>query len=120
MSLKNVLAGLQKDYIASIPEKMASISHHWQTGKLLDLQSDYHKMKGTGRTYGIPEITQLGAAMEALCLTYRSSLAQTVPLSLAILDRIRTIRERGEQFEIDNDPDFQEISRLVKNAPLLD
>lgn len=115
MSLKALLAELQKEYVASIPNKIATISEYWRTQNLEDLQTEYHKLKGTGRTYGLPEVTQLGEALEALCLESRTSLPVAVPLSLNILERIRSHRELGNQIRLEEDRDFQVIIELVVN-----
>ena len=116
MSLKDVLAELQKDYVTSIPRKSEAISEHWRLGNILDLQTEYHKLKGTGRTYGLPEVTQLGEALEALCMTHRASLSVAVPLSIAILERIRSHRVQGAQHNLEEDHDFRVIVELVMNA----
>lgn len=113
MSIKAILAELQKDYVASIPHKIATISEYWRTQKLEDLQTEYHKLKGTGRTYGLPEVTQLGEALEALCISGSSSLPIAVPLSINVLERIRAHRELGTQINLEEDRDFQVIIELV-------
>ena len=112
-SLKDLLAGLQREYVASIPKKCETIQALWESGNLQDLQTEYHKLKGTGRTYGLPEISQLGEAMEAICLTERSFLESTVAASLRILERVRVSREAGATFAIEEDAEFQMIVGIV-------
>jgi HPt (histidine-containing phosphotransfer) domain-containing protein len=113
MSMKDLLAELQKDYLASFPDKVANLRKLFQENNLEDLQTEYHKLKGTGRTYGVPEVSQLGGALERLCEEDSDSLMSAVPLSLLILDRIRVSRGKGLPLNLDDDRDFQTIIELV-------
>jgi len=66
-SLQDVLAELQRNYIASMPGKITVLDGLWRAGELDKLRTEYHKLKGTGKTYGLPEVTQVGEALERLC-----------------------------------------------------
>jgi HPt (histidine-containing phosphotransfer) domain-containing protein len=112
MSLQDLLAELQKEYLASITDKVSMIETLWRGSQLEELETEFHKMKGTGSTYGLPEISQLGEAMERLCEINRPALDNTVPLAMALLSRIQAQRQRGEAFAIEADPDF----RIVQNT----
>lgn len=114
MSLQDVLAGLQKTYLASMPEKMARIESLFAAKSLDELESEYHKLKGTGRTYGIPEVTQLGAAMERLCETSPESLAEMVPISLRILKVMASERIAGKVYALESDQDFNKLIKLLE------
>jgi len=115
MSLKDILADLQKDYIRSMPSKVTNLQFLWQEGRREELATEYHKLKGTGRTYGIPEISQLGEALEALLESQadQPSLQNAVELSFCILKRIHTARVAGEAHKLEDDHDFQIIIELA-------
>ena len=116
MSLKNLLAELQRDYLESIPTKIANIQLLWserRNGDLRALQTEFHKLKGTGRTYGLPEISQLGEALETLCEEKHESLETVVTLASRVLESIRTSRESGVPYPLENDRDFQVIIEFV-------
>jgi HPt (histidine-containing phosphotransfer) domain-containing protein len=113
MSLKELLAELQKDYLASFPDKIANLRKLFLADQLDDLQTEYHKLKGTGRTYGVPEVSQLGGALERLCQEDPDSLPSAVPLSLAVLERIRISRAKDMPLNLDDDRDFQTIIEMV-------
>jgi HPt (histidine-containing phosphotransfer) domain-containing protein len=115
-SLKDVLAELQKNYLASMPEKIQNLEKLWSERKLELLKTDYHKLKGTGRTYGFPEITSLGAAMERLCEIDQSSLERAVPISVKLMTRIRDLRSKGQALDLDQEPDFKIIVTMVEAA----
>ncbi len=116
MSLKELLAELQKEYLATFPAKVVLISDLWRKREMTELETEYHKMKGTGRTYGLPEVSQVGEALERLCEVAPDQLEKAVPLSLQVLTKIRAHRERGETLSVEIDPDFQAIVQLVMKA----
>ena len=121
MSFKALLDELKKDYIATLPEKIENIRTLWQAGNLEELHSEYHKMKGTGRTYGIPEVSQLGEALETLCEAKTPDahevLSRAVPMSLTILGKIRDSRLKDTALNIEDDRDFRVIVEFVMSLP---
>lgn len=112
MNLKSLLAELQKDYIGSFPGKIANLSELFQAGNLDELRTEYHKMKGTGRTYGLPEVSQVGEVLETLC-DHPELLVHAVPLSLALLEKIRASRAQGTAVKVDDEKDFKILVELV-------
>lgn len=113
-SLEEVLAGLQKSYLASLPEKIANIDSLWRAGEMEKLRTDYHKLKGTGRTYGLPEVSKLGEALERLCdKGDQQALARAVPLSLTLLKAIGDSRADGQELVLEQKDEFLEIQKLL-------
>ena len=115
-SLQEILAGLQKSYLASMPDKITLIEALWQAKDFEKLETEYHKLKGTGRTYGLPEFTQLGEILERICMTDSKSLPQAVPFSLSLLSRMRNARVQGTSITLDDEPEFQLLVKLVDVA----
>lgn len=113
MSIQDVLAGLQKTYLASMPDKITLIDSLHKANDLEKLETEYHKLKGTGRTYGLPEFTQLGALLERICASHPGELARAVPLSLSLMTRMRDARLQGVGLALDNEPDFQTLMKIV-------
>ena len=65
-NLKDVLADLKADYLKTLPakiEKIKTLTFHQSWEQLAD---EYHKLKGTGKTYGFPEITLVCEKLEKL------------------------------------------------------
>lgn len=114
MSLQDLLAELQKTYLATLPEKVLNLETLWKTNQVELLETEYHKLKGTGRTYGLPEVTQVGEAMEHLCGGVASALDQAVPLSLILLTRIHVTRNGGHPLKVETEPEFQTIIALTQ------
>lgn len=125
MSLQDLLKELQKEYLGSFPEKIANLEALLKSGQLDDLTTEYHKLKGTGRTYGLPEVTQLGELLESIAehdavedpAGRANRLQVAVPVSLRILERIRLSRTTtGEEYALDTDPDFLLILSVLPKS----
>ncbi|MGE4131664.1 MAG: Hpt domain-containing protein [Bdellovibrionales bacterium] len=111
MSVEQMLKGLQKDYINSLPDKIADIQKFVRDGATADLRNSFHKLKGTGQTYGIPEITQLAATMENICLHSPAKLPTAAKYAISILMDISTARRADKDFDIKQDPRFLKLSQ---------
>ena len=116
MSLEQLLAELRESYVASLPQKIEKIEQLWSARELKLLETEYHKLKGTGRTYGLPEISQLGGVMEQICETAPELLTNAVPLSLQLLAWIRRQRDDGQPPTIDSHADFQALRDILAAA----
>jgi HPt (histidine-containing phosphotransfer) domain-containing protein len=112
MSLKSLLAQLQKDYLASFPEKVMNLRELHKMGNLDELRTEYHKLKGTGRTYGLPEVSQIGEVLETLC-DQPDVLPIAVPISLALLEKVRETRTKGNALKVEDDGEFKALVELV-------
>lgn len=120
MSLQDILAELQKTYLASLPEKITTLETLWSERKLVLLKTEYHKLKGTGRTYGFPEISQIGEALERLCEGDSEVLAQAVPLSTRLITRVLELRLQGKAMDLENEADFRTLVVWVTAMPQAD
>ena len=66
-----------------------------RAGDNLEIRETFHKLKGTGATYGVPEISQLGQVVESLCVKYPADSELYVPTALLLLRLIQTTRTLG-------------------------
>src|SRR5438270_2952319 len=112
MSLDKILADLKKEYLDGLPTRLAGIRQHLRDGALDVLEDEFHKLKGTGRTYGIPEISDVGEITEHICGDARQHVRTAVPLALDLLSDIHEARIRQETFDVKADPRFSELHKL--------
>ena len=112
-SLQDILAGLQKTYLASMPDKIKLIEQLSKANDREKLVTEYHKLKGTGRTYGLPEFTQIGEIVERIGLSDPNSLSKAVPLSLKLLSMCRDARVQALTPNLDDEPDFQSLVKIA-------
>ncbi len=116
--IQELLKELQKTYLASIPEKIQAIQILWSAHDLKLLKTDFHKLKGTGRTYGLPEVTQIGEAMEQIVANGPlTAIDECVPLSLQLLNEIAIARGKGETPSIEQSATFQRIVAILTAQP---
>jgi HPt (histidine-containing phosphotransfer) domain-containing protein len=64
--LSTVLGELKEDYLKKLPTKFENLKalingQNWEA-----LEDEYHKLKGTGKTYGYPEISVICEKLEFL------------------------------------------------------
>ena len=90
MSLNELLKSLQCEYLADLPERIETIHAHFESQNISALVEDFHKLKGTGKTYGFPKISELGERMEALLVSAPPKGLNAVPEALAELVHIHS------------------------------
>jgi len=111
MSLDELLKTLQKEYLSELPERIATIQSHVESKNIESLKEDFHKLKGTGKTYGLPEISELGEKMEALFIDCPARGFSKSSEALKILARIHSTRVSGKEYVMAEDTDFSEIKK---------
>lgn len=113
MSFEETLSQLRKAYLGAIPEKSAAIESHRRAGDVKAVRTEFHKLKGTGLTYGFPEISRLAELGEKICDHTPMLMAGTVPEALAILARIQHHRLNSlTAYPLDTDSSFQSMQSL--------
>jgi HPt (histidine-containing phosphotransfer) domain-containing protein len=112
--IAQVLADLQKQYIQGLPGKADNIEKLWAQKQIQEIETEFHKLKGTGKTYGLPEISQVGEVAEALCEANIETLAQALPLAVRLLRKVHQLRTASEtlRFDLREEADFQQLERL--------
>jgi chemotaxis protein histidine kinase CheA len=113
MSFDDVLKGLRQDYLHSLPQKISDIRRQIKAGSAEDLLMSFHKLKGTGKTYGIPEITELAAVVEHICQDAPAKAAPAADQAVSILVDIHSARTLDAQFPLENDPRFKKIQNAA-------
>ncbi len=115
MSFDDLLKSLQADYLNSIPSKIETIRGQITNAGVSDLRESFHKLKGTGRTYGIPEISEMSAAIEQVCLQKSADDAiKACTLGLIVLQAVYDARFAKREYALAQDPNFQLIGKLLQ------
>ncbi len=105
--LSDLFSELKKEYLDSFEEKFQSLMRYWQTGDRKNLQNEFHKIKGTGTTYGVQEATDVASIMEDLCAQESPQLGFNVLLSLELLQKIRAVHRQGKTFDLKNEKSYE-------------
>ncbi len=123
MNFDEMMAELRTEYLATFPHKFLEIEAHLSAADFSRLRDDFHKLKGTGKTYGIPEISELCAIVEKICLNAASTAtapsnsmspaSDSVRLALSILRKIVTSRQAGRELDLATVEEFAHLRPLV-------
>jgi len=65
MSYEDLMKELQSSYLLQLPDRIEEIKIFIKNENKQALLEEFHKLKGTGATYGFPEITQVAKEAEA-------------------------------------------------------
>lgn len=109
MSMEEILKGLREDYLKSLPGKISDIQSYIQSGQTDVLETAFHKLKGTGKTYGIPEISELAAAVEHICHDRPERAPKAAATAILILEDIRSARVDNREFHLKRDARFNRL-----------
>lgn len=109
MSFEEMLKNLQREYLESMPEKISHIRQQIKDGTPLNLRDSFHKLKGTGKTYGIPEISELAATVEDICEEKPDQANKAARQAVAILVDITAARKSDSEFKLNKDPRFKAL-----------
>ena len=118
--LSDLFSELKKEYLDSFEDKFQSLTRYWQTGDRVNLQNEFHKIKGTGTTYGVQEATDVATLMEELCCQDSAQLGLYVLLALELLQKICAEHREGRTLDLAREKHFtrlaQSQSSLKKSA----
>ena len=112
MSFEDMMKELQKEYIENLPNKIDLIEGLHTTVDRKGLESAFHKIKGTGKTYGVPELSILAKVVERICKEDKN-LNEIIPISISLLKKIESSRKEGQEFMIETDQEYIEIKKLA-------
>jgi HPt (histidine-containing phosphotransfer) domain-containing protein len=115
VNFDELLKTLHQDYLSSLPKKIVTIRDQIMAGQAGDLRESFHKLKGTGRTYGMPEVSDLSAVVEEVCLDNPAKAATAAGHALEILQDIYTARTQGRSHDLEGDPRFLSVRKLLQN-----
>lgn len=105
--LSTLFAELKVEYIETFEEKITQIEKFWQQYNRKELEGEFHKIKGTGSTYGVKEATLVAEVMEDLCHQGSPQLGLCVLMSIGLLKKIREQYQEDAEFELLKDPSFK-------------
>lgn len=111
MSIDSLMEELKKEYIDSFPEKISELDTLLKKKDFTGLQNSFHKLKGSGKTYGIPEISILGEYFEKLILKNPSESLNLIPFGIQIFEKIFSFRSKNIEYEILKDSIYQDLPK---------
>lgn len=113
MSFEKMMEELKKEYVAGLPGKINDIESNFANDDVQLVREDFHKLKGTGSTYGLPEVSLVSEAVEKICVTNPSELSSVIPAALGLLRDIHFERQASRSLEVDKDARYHLIRKIA-------
>ena len=107
-----LIVELQKEYLAGFKEKFYRILGFHKKKDWYALELEYHNLKGTGTTYGIPEVTELSEQMEKLCRRNTEMRKELLEMSIKLMEKIADRYRDQKPFVLSEDMDFIKLKSL--------
>lgn len=113
MSLEDMLKELRHGYLVELDDKVQAITKFLEDAQIAKMRDSFHNLKGSGTTYGVPEITLIASRLETLCENPTSDLTWAVETALHLIKKVQTACLTATEFEIESDTDFQRLNKLA-------
>ena len=111
--LSDILGQMKVEYQRNFPQKILNLQKLFASSDWPQLAEEFHKLKGTGKTYGFPEVSTLCEAMEIYCRQGGRD-QQLLKDTLAVLEKMQTSWASGQNFNLHADPESVRILALGK------
>jgi len=113
VSFEELLKSLRADYLAALPGKIDIILDQIDSTALPELRESFHKLKGTGSTYGLPEVSELAEVLEDICTDRPAAAPQAARRATELLREIHRAHTQDQSFDLAADPRFSEVRGLL-------
>jgi chemotaxis protein histidine kinase CheA len=114
--LNELFIELKQEYLDSFDEKIESIMTFWHRRDRKNLQNEFHKIKGTGTTYGVHEATHIAEILEDLCARNSSQLGVSIMMAIEAFRHIRHQHRNGETLDLDKQRFFRVLQHFQKGS----
>lgn len=104
--IKQIMEELKTEYVASLPLKRSLVHSLWEQNQLSQLEDEFHKMKGTGQTYGVQEISDLGRLFEGIAKLSQLDVELMQQFTLWI-DAIFSSRSSLQSYSLAQDQNYK-------------
>ncbi len=113
MNSSHPMKQLQEDYLKSLPEKIVQLQHAKMNKDWEVLQNDFHKLKGSGKTYGFPQITDIAQIVEQI-LELEKNPDKLSVISQKGIELLDKIAKNDVGFDLVSDVEFQELLKFYE------
>ena len=119
MSMQQLLKNLKAQYISELHFKIREMEE--MLGKQTPANAFYemfHKLKGSGLTYGCAEISDISTVIETLCQNNHPQWPEAVESALEILKRvyIARLQQMDSVYDLGADPQYRKLVDLMPRS----
>ena len=98
-----VLSELKEDYLRIFPQKLELLQELTQKHDWAGLTTEYHKLKGSGKTYGFPQISIVCEILEDFASQKRHQKPETFEKALILLEKMYQTYLRQQSYALEQD-----------------
>lgn len=102
--LSEVLNELRAEYLIKFPQKITRLKGLTEAQKWAELEEEYHKLKGTGSTYGFPDVSVVCEVMEALAQNKKTQTPEIFESTVQLLERMHQNYLENKVLDLKSDP----------------
>lgn len=114
-NIEELLKSLQRDYLTALPDKFVVIRKQIEARDTMELRESFHKLKGTGKTYGIPEVSEVSQLAEQLCLDFPDRAVEGARYAVEMLESIHAARAQGRPYPLEEDSSLPLLQKLLQS-----
>ena len=112
-SFQEMMKQLTEDYIAGLPSKISEIETRLSAAHVTELREDFHKLKRTGKTYGLPEVSQLAELVEKICIVQPERAVEAASQGVELLRKIHIQRAAQQSLNLTSEESFRKIQQIA-------
>ncbi|MEZ0391094.1 MAG: Hpt domain-containing protein [Pseudobdellovibrionaceae bacterium] len=101
--LSEVLQELRREYLLKFPQKIEKLRKLTEAQDWKALEEEYHKLKGTGKTYGFPGVSQICERLEVMAQKPQTQIADVFEKSLELLERMHQKHIENQSLDLSAD-----------------
>jgi HPt (histidine-containing phosphotransfer) domain-containing protein len=111
--LNDLFAELKHEYIDSFDEKILSIQTYLEKGDLRNLENEFHKIKGTGSTYGVHEASEIADLLEELCQKNSPQLGLSVLMAIELFHKICFAHKQNKSLDLSTEKHMHSLNQFL-------
>jgi len=109
----DILDELRKEYLDSAPNLIDQIKVALKNGDWESIEKHFHRFAGSGKTYGLPEITTIGRGIETyLQKTQNGFSPALLAQAISLFEKVVESYQKGTSLS-ESDPFMTEILKKI-------
>lgn len=113
MNLEELFKSLQAEYLKTFEEKISNLKKFLSLNDFEKIEMEFHKMKGTGSTHNIPEISELGHKMEDYIAANKEADPLSIEESISVLENIVKSRNEAKVYQLSSCPSYNKLVKKI-------
>jgi HPt (histidine-containing phosphotransfer) domain-containing protein len=114
--LSDVLSQLKAEYLQKLPQKIERLRKLTDEKNWQSLEEEYHNLKGSGKTYGFPEISAVCEKLEFLAHRQETQVFEIFSDAVDLMGRLERSYSQELTFDLFKDTTFKELLKMKSES----